>query len=105
MNITMKQFARIADKVCENYEEEIIKIYKKMAEDIIVEMYNNDLPVRDYNNGEKTSWCDSFEWIMMIQRVEAKLGENFILNVWMYQFNEIIDKLENRKNNRLHLVK
>jgi phosphoribosylaminoimidazole-succinocarboxamide synthase len=97
MNITMEEFVKIADNACEKHKYEIVQIYKEVVEEVVVKMYKNGLSIRKYCNEEEKCWSDSWEWIMMTQRIEGNLVNYFTLELlFSLRFNDLVDKLEKK---------
>jgi len=98
MNISMEDFVKIADNTCDKYKDELKSIYNKIGTEIINKMHENNISLRDYINKDKTGYSDSWELIMMTQRVESRLHDGFFFDfAFTPEKHKLIDELEKNK--------
>jgi hypothetical protein len=90
----MEQFIKIADNAVEEHKEELISVFRKILEKAACEVYSNGLTTRNFADDEKTSWSDSWEWIILKQRMSSDVGFVFDLDMEYFKNKEGIYKYE-----------
>lgn len=93
MNMSTEEFVKIADDVCRHYEQEIADTVRKALREVVIKMYEKGLSVRNYNE-DKTSFKDSWEWILLRQRVESMLRNRLSWEVVSFSDIKLVNELE-----------
>ena len=94
----MKDFVKIADDACNKYKDELKSIYTKIGIEIINKMHQNNIPLKSYIDENKIDYSDSWELIMMNQRVESRLHDGFFFDfAFTPEKHKLIDELEKNK--------
>lgn len=85
MNITMQEFAEIADNAIKENKDELLQVFGKIIDSAVSTMKQKGLSDKEYTNVEKTAWQDTWEWIFLRQRMGQTIEHSFTLDMAFYE--------------------
>jgi len=92
MNISTEKFVKIADDAVKKYEEKLLEVYVFIFEEMIKNMFENNIPKRNYTNEEKTAWQDSWKWILLSNRASDRIKAVWDLDMCFFKNTDDIEK-------------
>jgi hypothetical protein len=90
----MEEFVKIADDAIDANKEELAKVLDNILMSALANLYNKGLEARNYTDEARTSYTDSWEWILLRQRMSESIKMAFDLDAITRNSFELVNMFE-----------